>query len=181
MKEEFRILSDFSAYRVSNMGRIQSRWQRRASYCGFIIEDVWRDLPMYPDAKGYLQVHLCDGHGRVKTVRIHNLVSTTFIGPRPSRNVVRHLDSNPSNNCINNLAYGTYSENENDKIANGTWNTRNGGAKITPSQVQEIRRGAENGETQSSLAKSIESQDQPSLASSTIQFGRKLNESANRL
>lgn len=53
--------------------------------------------------------------------------------------VVRHLDSDKENNCAENLAYGTHLENENDKIGNGTWNLRNGGAKLTPTQVKEIR------------------------------------------
>ena len=152
MEEKFKIINDFPAYRISNYGRIQSRWQRHASYRGFIKKDIWKDLPVYPDAKGYLHVHLCDGHGKVKTERIHNLVARKFIGERPKGNVVRHRDSNPSNNHISNLSYGTYLENENDKIQNGTWNTRNGGAKITPTQVEEIREKASKGEPQKDLA-----------------------------
>jgi len=140
MKEKFKIIPEFPAYRISNFGKLQSRWQRHASYKGFIAKDVWKDLPFYSDKRGYLQVHLCNGCGKVKTVRIHNLVAQFFIGKRPSGNVIRHLDSNPANNHISNLSYGTYTENENDKIENGTWNTRNGGAKLTPSKVQEIRK-----------------------------------------
>lgn len=139
MKEIFVIVKDFPAYRISNFGRIQSRWQRHASYKGFIQKDIWKDLPTYPDHKGYLQVHLCDGTGKVKTARIHVLVAQAFLGEKPRGYVIRHLDSNPGNNPASNLSYGTYTENENDKIQNGTWNTRNGGAKLTTSQVLEIR------------------------------------------
>lgn len=154
MKEEFKMIPDFPAYRVSNTGRIQSRWKRGAFFSGFRIEDVWKDLPTHPDTKGYLQVHLCDGYGKVKTARLHNLVAELFLGKKPDdKKVIRHLDSNPSNNRVDNLAYGTYTENENDKIQNGTWNTRNGGAKITPSQVLEIRARLSNGENHNSLAK----------------------------
>lgn len=153
MKEKFVVIQEFPAYRISNFGRIQSRWQRRASYKDFIIKDIWKDLPARPDGGGYLQVHLCDGHGRVKTERIHNLVTAAFIGTKPSGLVVRHLDSNSSNNILSNLVYGTYLENENDKINNGTWNTRNGGAKLIPQQVQEIRDKATIGESQKHLAK----------------------------
>ena len=140
MEEIFMILDDFPAYRISNLGKIQSRWKRGSYYNGFTCVDVWKDLPMYPDRKGYLQVHLCDGYGQVKTVRIHNMVTRCFLGERPvEKPVVRHLDSNPSNNKLTNLTYGTYVENENDKIKNGTWNSRFGGAKLTPIQVKEIR------------------------------------------
>lgn len=153
MKEEYKIIPNFPAYRVSNTGKIQSRWKRGAFFSGFKIKDDWKDLPTHPDAGGYLQVHLCDGYGKVKTARLHNLVAELFIGKMPAnKRVVRHLDSNPSNNCVENLAYGTYAENENDKIENGTWNTRNGGAKITTTQVREIRKRLQDGESHNSLA-----------------------------
>lgn len=141
MKEEFKILNDFTAYRISNFGRIQSRWQRISAYNGFgiIIKDIWKDLKPKDDGKGYLQVHLTDGKNR-KTYRIHSLVALYFLGKSPKdKPIIRHLDSNKKNNHIQNLAYGSYVENENDKIENGTWNTRRGGAKITIDQVKEIR------------------------------------------
>lgn len=154
MKEEFKLVSEFPAYRVSNLGRIQSRWKRGSFYSDFKVMDVWKDLPTFPDKKGYPQVHLCDGYGKVKTVRIHNLVAELFLGDKPVDGMlVRHLDSNPSNNKVENLAWGTYAENENDKIANGTWNTRNGGAKITPLQVTEIRKKLKSGMSHDDLAK----------------------------
>lgn len=153
MEEIYKTLIDFPAYRISNFGNIQSRWQRRkAFYKGFRCTDVWKDLPQFPDKKGYLQVHLCDGYGTVKTVRIHNLVAYYFISERPQGKIIRHLDSNPSNNKVSNLQYGSYLDNENDKINNGTWNTRNGGAKVTPIQVKEIRVKLKEGLSQKELA-----------------------------
>ena len=80
---------------------------------------------------GYPMVHLCDGRGKVKSVKVHSLVAEYFIGEKPKF---------------------TYLENENDKIGNGTWNTRNGGAKLTPLQVQEIRAKLKN-TSQKELAK----------------------------
>jgi hypothetical protein len=139
--ETFKQLIDFPAYRISNKGNIQSRWKRGSYYCGFECKDEWKSLPVYYDnIDVYPTVHLCDGNGKVKTVRIHSLVAEYFIGKKPKdKQVIRHLDSDPTNNDVSNLVYGTYIENENDKIRNGTWNTRNGGAKITPDQVVEIR------------------------------------------
>lgn len=153
MEEIFKILVDFPAYRISNLGRIQSRWKRGTYYSEFKSIDVWKDLPTHDDGNGYKMVHLCDGYGKHKTKRIHNLVTEYFIGLKPKdKDLVRHLDNNKNNNIVTNLAYGTYWENEQDKIENGTWNTRRGGAKITPSQVKEIRIRVKN-ESQESLAK----------------------------
>lgn len=153
MDEHFKILKDFPAYRISNHGRIQSRWERGSYYNGFECEDKWIDLKTHPDTKGYHQVHLCDGRGTIKTIRVHKIMAQCFLStPTIDKPIVRHLDSNPSNNDISNLAYGTYTENENDKILNGTWNTRNGGAKLTPTQVVEIRNKLTCGETQKTLA-----------------------------
>lgn len=152
MDETFVMVQDFPAYRVSNTGKVQSRWRRRASYVGFITDDIWKDLKSKPDTNGYPQVHLCDGYGKRKTCRIHDLVAAAFFGPKPKGLVVRHLNNNPANNRADNLAYGTYKENEDDKIENGTWNTRNGGAKITPAQVFEIRNKSGSGSSQKQLA-----------------------------
>ncbi len=155
MIEEYKILNDFPAYRISNKGNIQSRWKRFGSYYnGFKCKDVWKDLPVHNGSTGgYSTVHLCDGYGKVKTVKIHSLVALYFIGKRPKdKQLIRHIDNNPANNNVLNLAYGTYMENEHDKIANGTWNTRNGGAKITPEQVLNIRNKIKSGYKDKDLA-----------------------------
>ena len=139
MEEIYKVLTDFPAYRISNKGNIQSRWKRGENLSGF-QNNPWKNLKPGTDGKGYLTIILCDGDGKRKSKRIHNLVAEYFIGPKPKdKQVVRHLDSNPKNNYDSNLAYGTHLENEHDKIDNGTWNTRNGGAKITIVQVKEIR------------------------------------------
>ena len=152
--EEFKILEDYPAYRISNKGRIQSRWQFGKFYSTFITEeeDIWKDMNTHL-SNGYPRVCLRNGKNKGKNVRIHTIVAHYFIGSRPkTAQLVRHLDSNKLNNDVLNLAYGTYVDNENDKILNGTWNTRNGGAKITPEQVQEIRVKLKNGEAQKRLA-----------------------------
>ncbi len=59
-------------------------------------------------------------HGRKKRlfVRVHQLVAWTFIGPQAKGLHVRHLDDDPTNNNLSNLAYGTPKENERDKVIN---------------------------------------------------------------
>lgn len=67
----------------------------------------------------YPSVNLCR-RGTKRSARIHNLVAHAFLGPRPAGLQVRHLDGNPLNNSVSNLAYGTASENALDKRRHGT-------------------------------------------------------------
>lgn len=103
---------------------------------------------------GYLRVYLTHD-GREQTVYVHALVLTTFVGPRPEGLQCRHLDGNPANNHVSNLAWGTPLENEQDKILHGTKQRgeKGNGAKLTEEDVLEIRRRAASGETQTSIAK----------------------------
>ena len=154
MDEIFKILDDYPAYRISNYGRIQTRWQMGGYYDGFKVIDRWKDLVPFKEKHGYLSVTLSNGVDKPKRHRIHILVIKTFLGEKPKdKQLVRHLDSNPGNNNLSNLCYGTYVENENDKIENGTWNTRNGGAKITREQVNEIRVKGNLGLTHDEISK----------------------------
>jgi hypothetical protein len=55
-----------------------------------------------------------------KTRYIHDLVLEAFVGPKPSGNDVRHGPLGRSNNSLVNLCYGTRSDNEYDKVLDGT-------------------------------------------------------------
>lgn len=51
---------------------------------------------------------------------VHILVAEAFIGPRPKNADVCHYDDDKSNNAVENLRYGTRSENVHDSVRNGT-------------------------------------------------------------
>lgn len=77
-----------------------------------------------------------------KTTRVHNVVLRTFVGPRPSRMVGRHLDGDVRNNRLSNLAYGTHADNaadakQHDRYAKGE---RHWKAVLTDEIVREVRR-----------------------------------------
>lgn len=152
MTEIFKVIEEYPAYRVSNQGRVQTRWQMGGYYNGYKVKDRWKDLKPHQEPKGYLSVNLSNGKDKPKRFRIHTLVANAFLNKETEGLILRHLDSNPQNNHVDNLKWGTYLENENDKIENGTWNTRNGGAKLTPNQVIEIRELLEYGEKHELLA-----------------------------
>lgn len=68
--------------------------------------------------KGYRVVNPMVG-GRRFNRRVHILVAEAFLGPRPAGAHIRHLDGNPANNMLENLQYGTPSENVADTIRHG--------------------------------------------------------------
>lgn len=109
--EEWRPVPGFDGYEVSNLGRVRS-WK------------PWRKVPapriLRPVVKrhkgGYAQYGLMDPNGRLRFFWGHRLVLETFVGPRPSGLQTRHLDGDPLNNSLSNLAYGTAQENAQDKV-----------------------------------------------------------------
>lgn len=149
--EEFKVLKHYPAYRISNCGKLQSRWR-----IGVRKKDnpykEWRDYKQKIDIYGYAYVNLCDGVNKPKTTKIHNIVLMEFVGEKPKGMCVRHLDSNKFNNSLSNLSYGTYLENENDKHANGTWHTRITNRKLTALQINEIINKCTSGEKDKDLA-----------------------------
>jgi hypothetical protein len=100
----------------------------------------WRTVPGHPkyevSERGEIRSHkgslpryvnpVVNHEGRMvidigrKKVFVHSLVLKAFIGPRPDGMVIRHLDGNPANNRLDNLAYGSQSENLFDAVRHGT-------------------------------------------------------------
>jgi hypothetical protein len=110
-------------YEVSDHGKVRSldRMVRthhdgRRLYPG-------RTLKPQPASKyGHLKVGFTREGGKVYWFQIHQLVMLAFDKPCPEGLEVRHLDSNPANNVLSNLAYGTRKENARDRVLNGTDN-----------------------------------------------------------
>lgn len=62
--------------------------------------------PYQGDKTGHLRVDLPSGRHYV-----HQLVTEAFIGPTPAGQEIRHLDNDATNNSLENLCYGTRSQN----------------------------------------------------------------------
>lgn len=88
------------------------------------------------DTKGYPSVRFDK-----KNWSIHCLMAAAFIGPRPPGHHVRHLDGNPLNRALSNIAYGTPAENVADKTVHGTMarGDDHGRSKLTEANVRVIR------------------------------------------
>lgn len=119
------------SYEVSDQGRIRSleRVVERVYKSGNTDQYPVRGRILKPHigARGYPYVNLSLGHKRMQTWVIHRLVLAAFVGPLPDGLVTRHLNGIKTDNRLENLAYGTYSENMADTIRHGD----HGGLKQT--------------------------------------------------
>jgi len=92
-------------------------------------------------SQGRLSVSLCLC-GKQTTHMVSHLVADAFLAPKkPTDQVLRHLNDNPADNRIENLAWGTRSDNAQDSIRNEKMakGIANGRAKLTEDDVREIR------------------------------------------
>lgn len=108
-------------YRVSNFGDVVScsrimftgSGKNRRSF-------VSKEKLLHPsDCKGYKVVNLRKDN-KTRRFGVHQLVMWAFVGVQEKGIEVRHLNSNPSDNRLENLAYGTKSDNMQDAVKVGT-------------------------------------------------------------
>ena len=84
---------------------------------------------------GYSMLTLYED-GKNKTVYLHRLLAEAYIPNPDNLPVVRHLNDNKDDNRLENLAWGTKSDNEKDKFSNGyKMHTR----KLDAERVRQIR------------------------------------------
>ena len=94
--EKWSIIDGYDDYFISNLGNIYSLKSSK-----FL-------KPRKSD--GYLRVTLCK-KGKVKSHFVHKLIASAFILKNGDRNFVNHINSNRSDNRIENLEWCTTSEN----------------------------------------------------------------------
>ena len=117
------------AYEVSDHGRVRSKdrikkYVRRDQYSGRDLEIVrhhkGRVLRPGPKKSGHLTVvlgrRMAGGAG---SVQVHALVLNAFVGPCPPNHEALHGDGSSANNRLDNLRWGTRSENILEDIARG--------------------------------------------------------------
>ena len=126
-------------YCVSNMGRVASRKYGK-----------WRIMRLSITKDGYARIYI-RVNGIQKNPLVHRLVSEAFLGPPPTpAHEVNHIDGCGKNNCVENLEWGTKSQNSRhrfDVLKRGNpRGAANGMSKRTEAEVREIRRRRAAGE-----------------------------------
>ena len=126
-------------YEVSSAGRVRNRVTGRM-------------LSPTEDKDGYLRVHLSGTNSSGNEVRkspfVHRLVATAFVGARPGSGYeVGHRDGDRKHNHKGNLDWVTKEQNASQRKAhgNGGEGIKNPAAKLTETDVLNIRRLHEDG------------------------------------
>ena len=112
-------------YEVSDKGRVGSLAREVSHPRSGLLHIKARLLkPIIAHTTGYPRVTLNrDGVGSYH--HVHRLVTAAFIGPLPEGWHTRHINGNPIDNRLENLTYGTPSENQQDRLRHGTHHNAN--------------------------------------------------------
>lgn len=105
--EQWRTVKDFPLYEVSNQGRVRSNVFGKEK----ILKPATSKL-------GYKTVSLTKEKGTSVsyTKQVHRLVAEVFIPNPEEKTHIDHIDTNPSNNCVENLRWVTPKENSANPI-----------------------------------------------------------------
>lgn len=144
-------VSGHEDYLVSECGRVFNTMVRNKNTAKRL--DQPRELkPSFKNGYARVKLHK-DGAGIIYSV--HRIVLLAFMGPCPEGFEGSHLDGARTNNHIDNLVWETRSENHQRKKEHGTGQhgSKHGFAKLSESDVVEIKRELAKGCIQKDLAK----------------------------
>ena len=155
--EEWRPISGYEGYEVSNFGMVRSCWiqfhTEKGSGWSSSLSNVWTILKS-GKCNGYVRVSLCKD-GRMRHKFVHRLVLEAFVGPCQPGLECRHMDGDRTNNKLTNLKWGTRLENNQDRRRHGTTpqGERNPFAKLTEDKVIKILKAHAKGDSQSKISR----------------------------
>lgn len=136
-------------YEVSSHGDVRSIAR------GFGRGTKKAKLTGHTEADGRRTIVLYNAPEKPRSFKIHTLVLTAFVGPKPHGMECCHNDGNPGNNHLSNLRWGTHSDNEKDKTIHKTklFGERAPWSKLSATDVSRIKDIRMFGETYKSIAK----------------------------
>lgn len=135
---------------------IEERWRPVVGHPGYEVSDLGkvariradgarRIMKQSPAKGGYRRLNL----GRGNQKKVQRLVLEAFVGPCPPDHEAGHLDGDPANNALTNLAWVTHRENMVQMSLHGRSprGERSHWARVTAAKVVEIRRRRLAGES----------------------------------
>ena len=104
-----------------------------------------RILKQKLDKDNYLSINMSmGGRGNTRQVFVHRLVAEAFIPNPENKPLVKHIDGNPINNCVENLKWVTPKENVEHSIKIGLKNNDHGSlscnSKLSPNEISYCRK-----------------------------------------
>ena len=119
-------------YVVSDDGDVWSI--KRNVFCHGEIVETHKPHKLKPsiDSRGYFVVNLYNGKNR-KSKKVHNIVAEAFIANPQKKKCACHVDNNKRNNSVDNLYWGTDSENLKQAWRDGLYKTEMPVAQIDAS------------------------------------------------
>lgn len=106
-------------YSVSDLGRVRSEDRVVATSTGRTQTCKGSIKSASPDGKGYPRVVLYKNN-KQKHFTVHQLTMRAFIGPQKPGVQVRHKNGDRGDFRLDNLEYGSDSDNKYDAVAHGT-------------------------------------------------------------
>ena len=108
-----------------------------------LLTKTGKQPPIYEDDSGYLGCFIGSTNSPHHFLRLHRMVALAFIENPDDLPEVNHKDLNKKNNCVTNLEWVTTKQNNKHARAHGKMKglkgSQNGRAKLTESQIIEIR------------------------------------------
>ena len=144
--EKWKTIPGFSRYQASTTGKLRSLNYKNSGKIKELKPAIGND--------GYLKTMLQNDDGNYKSLCVHTFIALAFIGQKPYKFEIDHIDCNKQNNSVENLEYVTRKENMIRGYKNGLIVLPSGenhhSAKLTLKQVNEIREYVEKNATRRS-------------------------------
>ena len=103
-------------YEVSNLGKVKAiKWHRG---------NEEKEIKPYTTYKGYLRLRLCK-NGKGKQFQIHRLVAEAFIPNPENKPYIDHINTDRTDNRVENLRWVTNKENCNNPISKQNYSKSN--------------------------------------------------------